>query len=89
MCRVQGHAHETYCVWMLRQRGTGLVAYLFECPTGRYRWFQLARDQGRPLSPATRLTKPRHGWADKALAALPGSQRGPDWKAHLTPVDNV
>lgn len=63
-CPVRGHDHDLGLQRELpRQVGTGNRAVIWECPTGRYRWFQ----QVEPLIPlaptTTRMTRPRFGWS--------------------------
>lgn len=60
-CTVRGHEHELVLVRTVTQKGTGDQAALWECPTGRYRFFVLA---GRVASNAMRMTRPRYGWKE-------------------------
>lgn len=58
MCPIRGHNHATQLVRELTNIA-GEKADLFECPSGKYRWFVL---KGRALSDLTRMMKPRFGW---------------------------
>lgn len=61
-CPVRGHDHEVCLHRVATQKGTGSRANIWECPTGRYRWFQLEERTGEPLDDAPRMARPRFGW---------------------------
>lgn len=58
-CPIRRHDHDLVRLSTLRQVGTETKAGLWECPTGRYRWFVL---DGYALSDTTRMARPRWGW---------------------------
>lgn len=58
-CLVRGHHHDLALVRTIEQRGTGVRAYVWQCPTGRYRYFV---PEGSRPSNAMRTTRPRYGW---------------------------
>lgn len=62
-CPVRGHTHLVTQVRTHVQDGTGDTATTWECPTGRYRWFQVDR---LGFNPSLRMDRPRAGWKDNA-----------------------
>lgn len=70
-CPIKGHDHAIKPIYLLTQRGTGDQAFIWECPTGRYRWFCLA-SHGTPTTEiGARLTRPRYGWKQQPRGAQP------------------
>jgi hypothetical protein len=60
-CQVKGHDHPLTAVFTVTQQGTGQVAYMLECPTGRYRFFYIDEVWQR-LHTMMRHARPRYGW---------------------------
>ncbi len=61
-CPIRGHDHELIPVRQHEQDGTGDQATTWECPTGRYRWFEIHR---LGFNPGMRQTRPRWGWPSR------------------------
>lgn len=57
-CPVRGHQHPLILVRTHTQDNTGDTGTTWECPRGRYRWFQIDR---LGFNPRLRMTLPRSG----------------------------
>ena len=57
-CPIKGHDHRLTFVREHTQDGTGKKATMWECPSGRYRWFHI-HDLG--FNPKLKMTLPRSG----------------------------
>lgn len=58
-CLIKGHDHELKLDHVKTQKGTGIKAYVYECPTGAYRFWSV---DGKPISRALMFKRPRWGW---------------------------
>lgn len=58
-CPIKGHNHDLNHYKDIVQKGTGTHAVLYECPTGRYRFFVI---DGQRVSRDRMYVRPRFGW---------------------------
>ncbi|HEV2174243.1 MAG TPA: hypothetical protein VGR71_11785 [Nitrospira sp.] len=63
-CPIRGHYHMLEYRYSIEQDGTGDIARILECPTGRYRFLHIERVFKR-YGKMTRYDRPRWGWKDE------------------------
>ncbi len=59
-CPIRGHDHDLTLHRIVVQQGTGSKAEIWECPTGRYRWFLIGGQEF--AAHAVKMLRPRFGW---------------------------
>lgn len=58
-CIIKGHDHDVRLHHIKTQKGTGIKAFVYECPTGAYQFWSI---EGAPISRALMWKRPRWGW---------------------------
>ena len=60
-CPIRGHDHSLTIHEVVVQDGTGMKLFIWECPSGYYRWHQV---EGNEFTDRLRLKRPHWGWKD-------------------------